>query len=296
MRFIPEAFEDGSSNAKRTRATGRAAPVGAGNRRSLRNAVGFTWLLAFTLSLLFAGSPKAQAQSQTVTLAADEWCPYNCAPGAAKPGYMLEIAERAFAKRGLKVNYVVMPWTKALLDAQAGKIDGVIGASRSELKNGVFPRVAQGRSETVLAMHADSPFVYTGPASLRGLRIAAAKDYAYDQGPIDAYFASKEAKDKVEFAWGEEVQSQNIRKLLTKRVDAWIENRAVAMMTIAEISPLPHLKLTPVGAAEPVFIAFSSAKADANLWAGLIAAETLHLRKSGELGQILIKYNLRDWE
>ena len=92
------------------------------------------------------------------------------------------------------------------------------------------------------------------------------------------------------------MQSQNIRKLLTKRVDAWIENRAVAMMTIAEISPLPHLKLVPVGVAEPVFIAFSSAKADANLWAGLIAAETLHLRKSGELGQILMKYNLRDWE
>jgi dihydroorotate dehydrogenase len=38
--IIQAAFEDDSSNAKRTRATGRAAPVGAECRRSLNNAVG----------------------------------------------------------------------------------------------------------------------------------------------------------------------------------------------------------------------------------------------------------------
>lgn len=240
-----------------------------------------------------AGNPAA---AKIVTLAADEWCPYNCRPDAAAPGYMVEIVRLALAKHGWTLNYVVSSWPRALADAEVGRVDGVIGASKSEFKKGIFPRVAQGRNDIVLVLNDDSPFVYSGPPSLRGIRLAAAKNYSYDQGPIDAYLASEEGKVKVEFASGDEVQSQNIRKLLARRVDAWIENRAVVQMTIAEISPLPSLKFTPVGSAEGLFVAFSPTKADAGLWADMVAAETANLRKSGELSLILAKYNLRDWE
>ena len=238
----------------------------------------------------------ALARAQSVTLAADEWCPYNCAPGDAKPGYVLEIAQRALAKRGVKVNYVTMPWTKALTDAAAGRIDGVIGATKAEFPSGVFPRLPQGRNETVLVTNGEFPFVYSGPASLRTLRIAAVKNYTYDNGPIDAYFASKEAKGKVDFAWGEQVHTQNMNKLLTKKVDIWIENRSVVLSYVAKLSPLPNIKLTSIGVSEPIYIAFSPGKPDSTLYAGLVGAEVTHLRKTGELSQILAKYNLRDWE
>lgn len=246
-----------------------------------------------------AGAGDAGAASpaeKTITLAADEWCPYNCRPDAAAPGYMVEIVRRALARRGVSVNYVVMPWPRALADADAGRIDGVFGASRSEFKKGVFPRVSQGVNDLVLVMNADAPFVYSGMPSLRTLRIAAARNYSYDQGPIDAYFATEEAKKKVDFTTGDEVQSQNLRKLLARGVDAWIETRAVAQMTLADISPLPPVKLIALGGAENLFIAFSPARAESTQWADLVAAETINLRKSGELSLILARYNLRDWE
>lgn len=256
-------------------------------------------LLAVTDQAAVGQTPAtagAAAAAASVTLAADEWCPYNCAVGSDRPGYMVEIARRAFARRGVTVNYVVMPWSRALADAEAGKVDGVIGASKTDFRSGVFPRIPQGRNEAVLVLNADNPFTWSGLPSLRGLRLAAVQGYSYDQGPIDAWLASPEAKKLVEFGWGEEVQSQNIRKLLTRRVDAWIENRNVALMTIADISPLPALKMVSVGAAESVYVAFSRSKSNAATYAELLAAETAALRKSGELAQILAKYNLRDWE
>ena len=35
------------------------------------------------------------ATAETVTLRADVWCPFNCEPDAASPGYMIEIAKAA---------------------------------------------------------------------------------------------------------------------------------------------------------------------------------------------------------
>jgi len=46
----------------------------------------------------------------TVSLRADFWCPFNCEPDAARPGFMVEIAPYALgSKYGHTVDYQIMP-------------------------------------------------------------------------------------------------------------------------------------------------------------------------------------------
>lgn len=253
--------------------------------------------IAATLFAAFAAfAASAPLHAQTVTLAADEWCPYNCVAGSARPGYMVEIAQRIFAKQGVKVEYVVMPWSRALAEAAAGRVDGVLGATRSEFKEGVFPTAGQGASVNALATLASAPVKYESVETLKKLRLGAVKDYSYDGGAIDAYLASADAAGKVDLLSGSGVQEQNLRKLLGGRIDAWLENKNVVLWTAAAATPKPDLAVTAVGDADPVFIAFSAAKPDAAKWAAAIDAGVAELRKSGELAQILAAYNLADWE
>lgn len=253
-------------------------------------------IAASLFAVFSAFAASAPLHAQTLTLAADEWCPYNCAAGSAQPGYMVEIAQRVFAKQGVKVEYVVMPWSRALAEAAAGRVDGVFGATRSEFKDGVFPAKGQGASVNALAAAASAPVKYEGVETLKKLRLGAVKDYSYDQGPIDAYLASADAAGKVDLLSGSGVQEQNLRKLLGGRIDVWLENKNVILWTAAAATPKPELAVTQLGEADPVFIAFSPAKPDAVKWAAAIDAGVAEMRKSGELAQILAAYSLADWE
>lgn len=248
------------------------------------------------LAAIAAAFPLA-AHAETVVLGADEWCPYNCDPASDRPGYMVEIAKRALAKDGHTVSYVVMPWSRALAESKAGRIDGAIGASADEAPEAVFPRTPLGHSVNVLAMSPEraAAFTYTGADSLKTLRIGGVQQYSYDGGEIDDYFASPAAKGMVELISGTEVQSQNLRKLLAGRIDALIENQNVLRLTLAEMRPQPDIAMVPVGDVTPLSIAFTSAKPSSTRYVELIDATIAEMRASGELATILARYGMTDW-
>ena len=67
----------------------------------------------FCSSLL---AQTAAPTAKTITLAADEWCPYNCAEeDKAKPGYMIEIAQAILGKAGYTVEYKTMAFQRAIV-------------------------------------------------------------------------------------------------------------------------------------------------------------------------------------
>ncbi len=52
--------------------------------------------------------------AETITLIADEWCPYNCDPESDYPGYIVEIANAIYKVAGYQVQYQNVPWSRAL--------------------------------------------------------------------------------------------------------------------------------------------------------------------------------------
>lgn len=239
----------------------------------------------------------ASVHAETVVLAADEWCPYNCSPNDPRPGYMIEIARKALESAGHQVKYVVMPWSRALAETRAGRIDGAVGATEAEYPSAVYPSVPLGLSGNALAMRPEraAGFRFEGVASLKTLKIGGAQNYSYDEGPIDEYFASAAASGMVELLSGSEIQSQNLRKLLAGRVDAVIDDGNVLRLAITEMQPRPEIVLVPVDEPGPLSIAFSEAKPSSRQYADLITRTLAEMRKSGALAELLAHYNLRDW-
>lgn len=254
--------------------------------------------VALSVALAFPAALPAPARAETLEIAADEWCPYNCDPKSDRPGYMVEIAKRVFGDAGIEVRYSVMPWARALAETRAGRIAGAIGASPEEYPEAVYTAEPLGYNVTVLGMLPQTAhgFAFKSVESLAPLRIGGALNYSYDGGPIDAYLTSDAAKGKVDLLSGNELQSQNLRKLLAGRIDAVIENQNVLSLAIADIQPRPQIELVPISDTSPLYIAFSRGIGDAPRYAKLLDDGVAALRASGELAALLARYNLTDWK
>ncbi|GIX35982.1 MAG: amino acid ABC transporter substrate-binding protein [Lysobacteraceae bacterium] len=254
----------------------------------LRNAL---WATAVTLVTISFG-----ARADTITIVADEWCPYNCSPDSDRPGYMIEIASKALGVAGHTIKYSTMPWSRAIEEARRGKYTAIVGAARNDAPDFVFPDEPLGISGSVFAVKKGSTWKYTGIDSLATVSIGVIQDYSYAED-LDAYIA-KYAKDakRVQAATGETALGTNIRKLEAGRIDALVEDRAVLEYELAEEGKLGQFDYAGTLKQSEVFIAFSPAHPAAKEYARLLAEGVRALRASGELDTILARYGLKDWK
>jgi polar amino acid transport system substrate-binding protein len=238
----------------------------------------------------------APAHATTITLAADRWCPYNCDPTSEKPGILIEIAQRAFAKHNITVEYSIVPWTRAIKEARNGKFNGVVGASNNDAPGFIFPRTPQIVVVNAFYVKNDSTWQYSDIDSLKNISIGIVADYKYSQR-IDAYLKNN-ANDtrRVQAARGTHPLQSNIKKLLLGRIDTVLESRDVMKNYLSEHDL--HHQITFAGALPPtpneeVFIAFSPALPDSKHYATILADEMKQLKKSGDLKKIFERYGIQ---
>ena len=79
--------------------------------------------LLILICLCFVVMPRAHAEQ--ILIAADRWCPFNCEPGPELPGFMVEVAQRVFAKQGYDVKYIEMNWSRAIQEARKGNVNAI---------------------------------------------------------------------------------------------------------------------------------------------------------------------------
>ena len=247
-------------------------------------------------ALLLALLP-AVAPAQVVTLRADVWCPYNCQPNSPHPGYMIEIAERAFAHYGIRIEYRTLPWSRTLVDVRAGRIDGAVGATATdsaETRGLVWGQEVLGQSHHVFAVRAGRPPI-TNLADLATRSLVAIADYSYDDA-IDAHIEAHRAMpERVMLLSGDDVTKRLIRLVLSGRVDALIETRAVLDWELRQIDVGEGLTLSGYGEPVPLTIAFTSADPRGQRYAAILDEGVRRMRASGEFGRILARYGVPDW-
>ena len=100
-------------------------------------------VLLFTFILCLILLPAA-VFSDTITIVADDWCPYNCEPGSDSPGYVVEVAREVFSMAGYSLEYKYVPWARAVREVDKGTYNGAIGASTGDLPTGIFPEEELG--------------------------------------------------------------------------------------------------------------------------------------------------------
>lgn len=246
--------------------------------------------LALALAL---STPSA---AQVVSMKADLWCPYNCAPDSERPGFAVEIAREVFGPAGYTVEYTVLPWARTLDSVRAGETTIAIGATAGDVADRglVVGREPIGVQRNALAMRKDATFAYAGPDSLRDRRLGAILGYSYDEA-IDAHIAAHKGTDAVQLIGGDDALQQNIRKLLAGRVDAVIDSVDVLRYAIISARQTDRVALVEIGEPSAIYLAFSRNNPDAPALIQRLDDGIAAMRRDGRLATILARYGAMDW-
>ncbi|MHB8764993.1 MAG: substrate-binding periplasmic protein [Deferrisomatales bacterium] len=254
-------------------------------------------LIALLAALSWSTLAPRAAGADVVSLVADEWCPINCEPGAAKPGYAVEVARLVFEKAGHTLEYKTMNWARSLEEARRGKFSGVIGAIPADAPDFVYPAESVGTFANAFFVRAGSPWRYQGIPSLAGVALGVIRDYAYGD-ELDAYVERHRSDPKrVQVASGDDALDINLKKLAAGRLDVVVESAAVGRYAVHTLGLTDRVVFCcDDGEALPSYIAFSPANPRAKEYAELLSKGLVELRASGKLKEILAAYGLADWK
>lgn len=236
--------------------------------------------------------------AEDIILAADRWCPFNCEPGSANPGILVEIAERAFKKskfyaEGDKFIYKDMPWARAIEEARRGQIDGIIGASKDDAPDFIFPDKSLISTVNKFYTLADNRIDSLAISSLQNLTLGAIRDYAYIDELNQYIKLNTHNSKRVQLSSGDDPLGINIRKLLAKRIDVLVEDESVMNYTLHKLKLKNQIKsLNSDLTSDVLYVAFAPSKARSKELANLVSKEMESLEHSPELKQILNKYGM----
>jgi polar amino acid transport system substrate-binding protein len=248
--------------------------------------------LVGTLSL--TGNPAA---ADVVSLRADAWCPFNCAPDSPQPGYMIEIVKKVFEPAGHQIDYQLLNWARALDEVRAGKISGVVGAAKGDAGDLVFPDEELGASVSAFVALKTDTWNFNGPDSLNGKVLGCIRDYSYGT-TIDPYIeANKNDPNKIQVASGDNALELNLRKLQKGRLGAVVDGEAVLQYNLTRLGLDGELRLAGSdNNPDPVYIAFAPGNPKSKEYAELLSKGIAELRAKGQLKEILTKYGVKDWK
>ncbi len=243
--------------------------------------------LILALSVGFWSS-LAVAAGEQVKLRADMWCPYNCSPtDKDRPGFLVEVAQAAF--KDYQVDYQLQPWSRALHDAERGVIDGVIGASEGELKDGLYPKKALGMQRTCVYTSAKSSLVYSSAKDLEKSKVAVILDYVYADAINDFI---KTHKSNIDAIGGDNALELNIKKVEAGRADALVEDQNVMNFQMQKLGK--NLRLAGCEKPNGLYLAFGSKGPKSKKLLEILDQWTIKAEKSGELSALKKKYSMAD--
>lgn len=249
---------------------------------------------------LMALSASAWAEPEAkekIVVVADSWCPFNCEPGAEKPGILIEIAQRAFSRHNIALEYKIVPWERALAGTLAGTYNAAVGASPGDEPRLIFPKNQQAVSKMGFFVKVDSPWNFTDLGSLGTISLGAISGYSYGE-PVDSYIAQNiNNMARVQVVSGDNALDLNIQKLLKGRIGAFIESDAVAKYVLSTHEAKDKIRTAgylPLSEGSNLFLGFSPKLNSSARYAEILSQETKNMMKSGEMKTILERYGLND--
>ncbi|WP_374358009.1 substrate-binding periplasmic protein [Chitinimonas sp.] len=244
--------------------------------------------MVFLFVVLLSSTAKAEVWS----VRADTWCPYNCEPGSANPGYMIEILDQAAKATGNKVDYKLMPWARALEEVRADKITAVVGLTDGD-RDGLLVSDKMGLDATCFFVNEGDSFKYHALADLSRLAsVGTASGYEYAD---DFMKWAKANPGRIQPITGDNPLDANVKKLKAHRITALVENPSVLEYARKSIKELQGVVLAGCMPSNPLYIGVGAKHAKAADIVKAVNATAEKLRQSGELDKILAKYGMKAW-
>lgn len=242
---------------------------------------------------------NASARAETVTVVADPWCPYNCAPDSKHPGLIIEIVKTAFERHGIQVEYQTLPWTRAVAETRAGRFHAIVGASRGDAPDFIFPETPQATSLMSFFVKEGTTWRYKDLNSLNDITLGSIADYSYST-EIDNYIEmNKRDMRRVQVISGESALTTNLKKLALGRIDSVIEEENVMLhhLSVFPVNErIVYAGSLPITKDQELFAAFSPTLTSSKRYAEILSQETKALLADGTIDKIREHYGLNKQE
>ncbi len=255
--------------------------------------------LAVTGNKAFAAespSPSSAPEKRVLKFAADQWCPVTCdvqKDRAGKEGIGVDILRAIYEPLGYKVEYELLPWTRAIESAMTGKIDGIIGASHDDAPALMFPKGAFEKITDDFYVRTDSSIEFKDLSSLKGKKIGIIDGYSYSDEVMKLLETSRKKSGMVQVVSGDDAIEQNIRKLMAKRIDVMLETRLAADYTIEKMGVGDRVKFIGGNVdAGGVYVAFSTVPDDVKNLLSIYEEGLARLESDGSLKKIEAAYGV----
>lgn len=242
------------------------------------------------LALLFSFSSPSLSSS-AVKIATDPWCPYICINGEGASGMFVEIVEQSFAENGYLVDFVWLNWARAIAEVREGRIQGIIGAYKTDVPDFIFGKEHLLESQMCFFTSQDNDWTFRNIESLSSREIVVVKSYSYGS-ELDQYIVHNEdsGKQNITSVYGMETISKRLKLLEKRKIDTLVEDKLVMAKVNKNRKPEAQLRQAGCLPPEKVYLAFSP---NSNLSPRLSRAfdkGVQSLKQSGKLQQIINKY------
>jgi polar amino acid transport system substrate-binding protein len=205
------------------------------------------------LLLIFLIPSVSSAEYKVKLAAENSWPPYS---NEAGEGISKNIIQRAFDSVGVDVEFIVVPYARALFLAQSGKVDGAFNVTKQK---STIDKFAIGE---VPILQVKASFYYHKKSGLNfntvdeipaGTSIALIRDYEYGE----PYEKSKDRFNEVRVS----SQKQIIKLLQLKRVDMAIMFDDVAEYYLSELKlNKDEIRKGHINHTSEIFVAFNKHK------------------------------------
>ena len=101
-----------------------------------------------------------------IRITVTEWCPYMCT-GKDQRGFATDIVDAAFDSQGHEVEFVTLPWLRALEQTRKGETDGSLAPAKAEASDFIFPSLPVGHQQMCFFTRSDQSWRFEGWAPCR---------------------------------------------------------------------------------------------------------------------------------
>lgn len=247
---------------------------------------------AFVTGVLFffiSATSANESLPERVLFVGDIWCPYNCAEDEEKKGALVDLLSAIVTNQNVQLGYQVVPWSRALKDVSEGRIDGIIGAGKADLKYAELTNKPWVYAELATLTHRDADFHWQGTDSLAGKSVLVIANYEYAD-PLPAWLAANPSS--VRYLRGENAFKQAVQMILHKRHDIFFSSFPALRRYVQSAGLGENLIVTRTGFKTPIYMGVARGKPYSQSLLKLLNEGFERANKSGKLAEIVERYQL----
>jgi polar amino acid transport system substrate-binding protein len=173
------------------------------------------------------------------------FCPFICNPKIDhKEGFIVDILRDALATKNHTLVLTIVPYKRALSMVRSGKAHALPAIYKEDAPDLLVGQSVIAIGDNHFFVRPDSDWRYTSEDSWRDIYIGVIDGYTFNHQKFDDYLAQQKKikNNKVMFISGEKTYQRLLTLLLTKRIDAILDDNAYLQYETNRFSHENNLK------------------------------------------------------